>query len=165
MAVDILDMLTSAAGGGVLGIIGSGLKYVGNYFENKQKMAMEAQKNAHELQLIEKQSQLKVVELETEGRIASEKSASDIKLASYSVFTDMSNIYKWAATIISLNRVIITWALWILTWWIAKQAIDMRGASIIDGKDIMNQIVNNVTFCAALATTWWFGDRPPQTKR
>lgn len=162
--MELFDFVGSALSGGLLGVLGAGMKVVGEYFANKQKMEMQRIANDHEIALIDKQSQMKVIEGEIEARIVRDKADGDIKSKSYEVYTDLSNVYKWVASVIALNRVILTWLLWMLTAWIAYKVMDMRGTSIIDGKDVMAQIVNNVTFCAAAATTWWFGDRPPQKR-
>ncbi len=162
--MDIIDFAGSALSGGILGIVGSGLKFVGEYFTNKQKMEMQKITNAHEITLLGEQSKLRVIEGEIEHRVVREKADGDIRVASYGLYAGTENIYKWAATVIGLNRVILTWILWLLTLWIAYKIMDYRGNSIIDGKDIMSDIVNNITFCAATATTWWFGDRPPQKR-
>lgn len=162
--MDVFDFVGSALSGGLLGVVGASLKVVGEYYSNKQKMEMQKISNDHEIALIDKQSQMKVIEGEIEARIVRDKADGDIKSKSYEVYTDLRNVYKWVASVIALNRVILTWLLWILTAWIAYKVMDIRGTSIIDGKDVMAQIVNNVTFCAAAATTWWFGDRPLQKR-
>lgn len=162
--MDVIEFAGSALSGGLVGILGSGLKFVGEYFTNRQKMEMQKITNDHEIALIDKQSQMKVIEGEIEHRIVREKADGDIKTASYNVFTNTENMYKWAATVVGLNRVILTWILWALTCWIALRINDDRGVVFINGKDLMADIVNNVTFCAAAATLWWFGDRPPQKR-
>jgi len=80
--MDVIEFAGSALSGGILGIVGSGLKYAGEYFTNKQKMEMQKITNAHEISLIGEQSKLKVVEGEIEHRIVREKADGDIRVAS-----------------------------------------------------------------------------------
>lgn len=162
--MDVMEFAGSALSGGIVGIIGSGLKFVGEYFTNKQKMEMQKITNNHELALIGEQSKLRVIEGEIEQRIVREKADGDIKTASYNVFTSTENLYKWAATLIGLNRVILTWLLWGLTLYVTVLISSERGSVFVNGKDLMSDIINNITFCAAAATLWWFGDRPPQKR-
>ena len=162
--MDIMEFAGSALSGGIVGILGSGLKFVGEYFTNKQKMEMQTIANSHELALIGEQAKLKVIEGEIESRIVRDKADAEIKTASYNVYTNTDNIYKWAATVIGLNRVILTWLLWLLTLYVTVMISSERGSIFVNGKDLMSDIVNNITFCAAAATLWWFGDRPPQKR-
>ena len=67
--MDIIDFAGSALSGGILGIVGSGLKFVGEYFTNKQKMEMQKITNAHEITLLGEQSKLRVIEGEIEPRV------------------------------------------------------------------------------------------------
>lgn len=162
--MDVMEFAGSALSGGIVGIIGSGLKFVGEYFTNKQKMEMQKITNNHELELIDKQSKLKTIEGEIERSITREKADGEIKAASYGVFTSTDNMYKWAATLVGLNRVILTWLLWALTLYVTILISSERGSIFVNGKDLMGDIINNITFCAAAATLWWFGDRPPQKR-
>lgn len=160
----LVDLLTSAVGGGIFGIIGAGLKVVGGIVEAKQKMAERQLEMSHELLLLDKQSQLKTIESENERAIAITKTDGEIKMKSYEIYTDTSNVYKWVASFVVLVRPLLTIALWVLVGWTAWRLTGERGAVLVNGKDLMADIVNNMTFCAAAATLWWFGDRPQQKK-
>lgn len=161
---DILGIAGSAATGGIFGLVGVALKMGAGWLQKRQELEEKRLDQVHELQLIEKQSQLRVVEAEIESRIARDRADENIKTASYNVFTDTSNVYKWVASVVVLMRPTLTLLLWGLVAWVAYKIMDMRGTSIIDGKDLMAEIVNNITFCAVAATLWWFGDRPPSKR-
>lgn len=160
--MSLVDLALNAFSGGALGLVGTGLSLVKSFVDAKNKQAEMKLEFDHELALLDKQSQLKVVEAESEMKVTQSAADAAIKSKSYEVFVDTSNVYKWAATTIALMRPFITIMLWMMTAWIAWDVTHMRGATIIDGRDLMADIVNNVTFCASAATLWWFGERAQQ---
>ena len=162
--MDLVGLLGSAVGGSIFGMIGAALKVVGGIWEAKQKMAERQLEMTHEIALIEKQSQLRVIESENERAITQLRADADIKTKSYEVYTDLSNTYKWVASVVALVRPALTLFLWMLAAWSAWTVMQDRGQVLVNGKDLMADIINNITFCAAAATLWWFGDRPSQKR-
>ncbi len=157
---DILGFGLNAASGGLLGLIGSFVKVGASFLQEKQKLRELEVKNKHELDLYDKQIVLKGAERESEAQIAD----AQARMESYSVFTETKNVYKWVASVLSLTRVALTLGLWGLTGYLFFIIVNTGGIPYVDSAVMIKEIVNGVVFCAATATTWWFGDRPPQKR-
>lgn len=159
---DLLSFGASAASGGILGIIGAAIGGVFKFFQKKQEMEEAERVRSHELKLQE--LQMAARKAETEQEIALANAAGSWEGLSASVRADASiqNVSGWVNDARALYRLILTTLLWALTAWIAWLILDQRTMhylTSVDAGEIIKQIIRDILFCAATATTWWFGDR------
>ena len=156
---DILGVGANALSGGLFGLVGAGLKKVGDIFSEYQRRAARKDEMAHELLLLDKQAQLKVVESENERAIVSLQQDGQIKQRSYDVFNNLGRAHKLVVSAVTLMPVIITISLWAMVGYLVHLIVD-TGITIVDGKVLIKQIVDNVVFCAVAVTLWWIGEQP-----
>lgn len=160
---DIFGVGASALSGGLFGLLGVGLKQVGAFFTEHQRRMARKDEMAHELLLLEKQSQMKVIESENERAIVALQQDGAIKQRSYDVFNNLGKAHKIVVSTVTLMPVLITIALWCMVAYLVHLIVD-TGITVIDGKVLIKQIVDNVVFCAVAVTLWWIGEHPPQNK-
>lgn len=174
----LVGLLSSAAGGGVLGLFGSLIGGGMKFLQAWQKQKEDREKRAHELKLLEIEMQRQRIEDEHELAIVSQKGAwqglSD-SLQSDAAISG-ADTYRWSKTIKELYRPFFTSALFVMVWFIfdSLMAVLTAGDSMLatifskaEAKDLIIYIVQSVVFTAATAGVWWFGDRafaPPGMK-
>ena len=160
----IIDFITSAAGGGLFGLIGTGFNRIAGYFERKQLHEFELKKMAHverqnehvkDLRLMEFDHETKLHELTMQaGRaraledmaVIDTQGSWDGLTASIEAEAAIGKASQWVINLLRLVRPIITLSLWLIVWKIYKNTPDA-------------EIVEAATFAATAATLWWFGDR------
>ena len=146
----IADLITSAVGGGLFGILGTVANRVGGYFEKKQEFVQETRRWDHEKGLLELQMKAKTEETEQEIQLADTHGGWEGLKASLEAESSIGDSYKWVNAVRALTRPALTLILWFLV-----------GLVYITTQDqgLWEQITETITFAATAATLWWFGDR------
>ena len=147
-----LDLLFSAGGGGMLGLVASGFKQWMSWKD--KKLALE-----HELQLIDKQTE----QMQIEATLAKEKREIDLEIQ------DSDNAARNLRAAIEAEASITGTSQWVtdlrgslrplLTWFIDISTV---GLIIFTPTNIM---LDKLTFLAGTVTGYWFGDRPRNRTR
>lgn len=167
-----VDLIGNAATGGLLGVFGSIIGGVTQYFQRKQQMEEAGRERAHELALIEAQMRQGQSETENELRIIEAQVSGSIKEGSYALDVTHRGVSRWVNNIRSLFRPFLTLALWGLL--AAVMAMIFYSDALIslfnEGEltELVRYVVQSIVFSAATATVWWFGDRalaPPGGKQ
>jgi hypothetical protein len=161
MIVDIGDFFgvgANVVSGGLFGLVGAGLKKVGEIYSEYQRRLARKDEMAHELLLLDKQAQLRTTETENERAIVAMKEAGEIKRRSYDIYNSLTSAHKIVISMVAAMPVVITVVLWAMVGYLIHLIID-TGITIIDGKVLMKKIVDDVLFCAVAVTLWWIGER------
>ena len=167
------------ASGGLLGIagsvIGGALKWLNKREERKQRK----EDQTHELNLIEKQMQVKAAETEAEAKLKAVEGSWKGLSQSMRHDTSVGDIpWQWLRSVVNTIRSLFRPALTIgLFFMVLKFWNDLSGGGAVLGinalltdierVELMKYIVYSVVFMATTAGTWWFGDRafaPPGMK-
>lgn len=163
-----LGLLTSAAGGGLFGILGTIGGRVLGIFEAKSRRKDRAQEHAHEIAMQEYKSQeraeMNAHELalhDANRRAVHEEAERAIELtevqgsfdglksshAAHAALMAHPNGSQWVIDTLRLVRPFLTVLLWFVV-------------SYIFYKTQSAEIAEAAIFAAVAATLWWFGDRP-----
>lgn len=168
--MDLIQLGTSAATGGVLGLIGPALKQVFGFFERRQsnehELKMQPFKTAdaerlaqrelaayeHEKDLMRMTMDKDRHETESELMLARQNMSADGLLASLDHDAHLQDVSPWVNDVRALVRPAITVILWLIT-----------ALFFFFGGELTHQaeIIKSTLFAAMTATVWWFGDRPP----
>lgn len=159
---DIFGLGASALTGGITGLIGVFGKGLFAWLGAKVEMQKMKMQQDHEARLLDLQLQARRAEWEHESDIAAEET----RRASYS-YADISGqpLWKWAASVVTLVRPLLTLMLLGATFAIAY-TLFWKGAAIpyINTAVTMQEVVATILYLTTTACTWWFGDRPPQKR-
>lgn len=154
----IVTSLGSAASGGILGIAGSLIGFIGNYFKSKLE-------HKQKLDLMEMELKVKAQAGSWEGLRTSLQAESNI-----------GQTYLWVNAVRGLYRPVLTTLLVIMSYVLFRDIIAAIGdkesllttvMTKIEIKDLLRYIVYSLVFSASTAIVWWFGDRsftPPRIK-
>lgn len=143
--MDWLNLIFSAAGGGVLGLVGTGIQMWGKHKEREQEFA-------HELQMqdaINKNMALEMQKLELKGNIDIDilERETDAKGLASSIRAEQAigASYKWVNAVRSMIRPLLTLMLTIMAF--------------IKPND------EDLVWMASTAVNWWFGSRAVSKKK
>ncbi|TDI73856.1 MAG: hypothetical protein E2O82_05075 [Betaproteobacteria bacterium] len=146
-----LELLTSAAGGGILGVVGAGIKTFTAYKEKKLTFA-------HEVSMAEENRLSMTIEMElarVQGTIDLElqESESDAKNLTAAIEAEASTkgASPWVQDLKASTRPFLTYGLVICTFGLVAVSPE-------------NQWANEFIFLATTAVTFWFGDRPRRVR-
>lgn len=168
--MNILGVGASVAGGGVFGLLASG---IGAWAKHKQELARQAweeRKWIHEEKLFDKQIQLGKAETENELAIISSEgswSGLEASIEADAVTTAQS---AWAADIKALFRPFLTTILVICSMFIIDSLLHGELASVLtvaETTGLLKYSIYSIVFSTCASITWWFGDRaltPPHLK-
>ncbi len=147
----LLELLTSAAGGGILGVIGAGIKTFTAYKEKKLMFA-------HEVSMAAEMRQNLTLEMELaqiKGTIDLELSESESDAKNLTAAIDAEAASKgaspWVMDLKASTRPILTYALVIAAFGLVAISPE-------------NAWGNEFIFMATTAVTFWFGDRPRRVR-
>lgn len=172
------NTVTSAAGGGVFGLVGSLTGGVIKYFQTKQQQKFEKEKWDHELALLDIELKRESMEDEHELAVISQQGAWQGLATSITADSGVGDSYKWVNAIKALYRPVLTSGLVLIAFLIFKDLsamlADAENSSALSAvltpaqaKDLLIYTVNSLVFSASTAVVWWFGDRafaPPGMK-
>ena len=159
---DILSLGGAAITGGLTGILGMGVKALFGWLGAREERETLKVKQAHEVRLLELQQAARAAETENERAIASEAT----RQASYD-FANVSgqSVWKWAASVVTLMRPAITLYLLLVTTWLMWMLLYGGSLPYVDTPGLIKEVVTQIVYLTSTAVTWWWGDRPPQTRR
>ena len=142
---DIIGLAASAAGGGVLGLIGTVIGRVAGLIERRQDNAQERARWAHDAAMQEARMREMAAATEAQIKLADAAGAWRGLAPSMEAEAVIADSYRWVNAVRALTRPL----LWIIT------GLVYLGATT----EARMGIVETATFAATAATLWWFGDR------
>ena len=159
-------LLVAGGGGGIFGIIGSGIKRVFAFKEREQthrhgmematvEEAKDNRRHGHEVKLHELNLQAAKVETEHELLVTTEAGSwagMEASQNAEAVLAANFNGSKWVEDFRGATRPGQTFLLWLMVL-IIFFFLPQEGRE---------QVMMTILFCASAATLWWFGDRPPK---
>lgn len=162
----LIDLVTGAASGGLLGLIGSLGGAVIQYFNRRQEAEIKRDERAHEMAMHELQVQARAAETENEVRLAETAGSWQGLTASHQSAAALTGrVHTWVNDIRALFRPFITLCLLVVSYLIFRDLTDQTGflrgdiLSSEQANDLIRYTVQTLVFSASTAVTWWFGDR------
>lgn len=149
----LFGSLVGAASGGILGLAGSLVNKVANYFATQQQMKFEELKNRHSLALMDKQAQLQQMQIDGKFQITALETDSANLVASYKHDASYGETYKWAASLLRFVRPGLTFMILGIFVYVYYSANGFGHVNVLE--DMSNQ----VSMLAAMVLSWWFSDR------
>lgn len=168
--MDLLELGSSAATGGLLGMVGTVMGRVAAYFEARQA-------NAHERERWQHERAVRAEEAEREAQRRESDHAHDRQMASYEGLNEslraeasVGATYRWVNAIRALVRPVLTPVLWIVYLVVFFAIVEGNARTFLSAEaqdDFVGYFIANIAFAASAATLWWFGDRalPPRDRR
>jgi len=170
--------MTSAAGGGVFGLVGSLAGGIFKFFQRRQEIKFEKMKWDHELNLIDKENERNREEDEHELSVISQQGAWSGLATSIEADAKVGDTYKWVNAIKALYRPLLTTGLVFIAYLIFQDLSAMlseaQDSAVLtkvftpeQARMLLVYNVNSLVFSASTAVVWWFGDRafaPPGMK-
>jgi len=175
----ILSAMGSAASGGLLGLLGTGIKH---WFDHKaeqakrqfeltmRKMDREEMELEHQLHMltIEAQTERDIAiahqeRLSLEAHVAGEIEQAELDMRRESYANDKATYGGgFVDAIRGLMRPVLTLYFALLMALITYQLMQMTGNQLgaANADALLNQVVNTCIFLATTSVTWWFGSRP-----
>ena len=152
---DVFGIATSAAGGGLFGLLGTAFGRVAGFLEKRQTIVHEERRWAHETTLLELQREAAAQETEAALAIARTEGSWAGLQASVAAEAAIGDSYKWVNAARALTRPLLTLLLWSIAsaFWFSADLAERHS------------LIETVTFAATAATLWWFGDRSAQSHR
>lgn len=158
---EALGFVTSAAGGGLVGLVGTALGRVFGVVEARVKredrrleMAHEKDKWDHEAELLAAQLEARKVETELAVMVEDARGSWKGLAASIDAEAKIGASYPWVEAVRSLTRPALT----VLLVMILFVAWTSNSLTVEQRSSLMNALV----FAATTAVVWWFGDRAPR---
>lgn len=158
--MDILNSLSGGAVGAVMGALGSAADRGVGLLELREKRKDRAQEIAHERAMSEMAQTSKSQEALQAQRLAQVQGSYAGLNASIEADRPEDS-YRWVAAVRSLTRPVLTLLLWILFAVMFVLVYQSGGASDRSSQMIASSL-ETISFSAATALAWWFGDRAPR---
>lgn len=177
--ITLLGAIGSAAGGGVFGLLGTGIKH---WFDHQaeqakrqfelamRKMDREEMQLEHELQMqtIEKQTERDIAiahqdRLSLEAQVAGEVEQAELAMRRESYANDKATYGGgFVDAIRGLMRPVLTLYFALLMALITYQLMQITGNQVgaANADYLLKQVINTCIFLATTSVTWWFGSRP-----
>lgn len=167
------DALGAVFTGGLTGILGSGLQFLGKYFSDRQdhKFQLEMRKVDMESTKLEAELAVRRAEQEAAATMALAEQASfdksfDNDKATYS--SNVTGMAQWVLVSVDairgLVRPVLTLWLCYLTGRVYAQTMALTGG--IKSFDIaqlyimLDNVINSILYIGSTVILWWFGTRP-----
>jgi len=180
----LIPALTSAASGGLFGILGATVKVFAEYKERANARAHELEMRALDQQEMTLEHELHMKEIEaqanrdiaiaqqnrmaTEATAAAEVETAELALTAESYKNDRAtygggfvDVYR------GIVRPTITFYFAILMTLITWQLLSLNNGAWVDpaqANQMLKDIINAIIFLTTTAITWWFGTRPLRGK-
>ena len=149
----LFGSLVGAASGGILGLAGSLVNKVANYFATQQQMKFEELKNRHSLALMDKQAQLQQMQIDGKFQITALETDSENLVASYKHDASYGETYKWAASLLRFVRPGLTFGILGIFIYVFYTANEFGHVSMIENMS------SQISLLASMCLSWWFSDR------
>ena len=156
--------LLNTIGGGAVGAVMGALSSVANrgvgLLELRERRKDRAQEIAHERAMAELAQSSKSQEALQAQKLAQVQGSFAGLNASIEADRPEAS-YRWVAAVRSLTRPLLTLLLWSL--FAVMSVIVFRSGSASDGSTrLIASSLETISFSAATALAWWFGDRAPR---
>lgn len=151
---DLFSAGAGVASTGFLGVIGSLVGQLSNYFQEKQRQSWEKQKWQHEKDLINLNMKADAHETELELKVADSQGSWSGLSASIASDAGGGATYQWVNAVKKLYRPFVTTLLWVIAY-----VVFQRTEGVEELTDTQEYMIDTIYFTAATATMWWFGDR------
>ncbi len=158
--MDVLNSLSGGAVGAVMGALGSAANRGVGLLELREKRKDRAQDIAHERAMAELAQTLKSQEALQAQRLAHIQGSYAGLAASIEADRPEAS-YRWVAAVRSLTRPVLTLVLWILFAGMFVIVFGF-GAAHDQSAPLIASGFETISFSAATALAWWFGDRAPR---
>ncbi|MEY4248642.1 MAG: hypothetical protein RJA87_275 [Pseudomonadota bacterium] len=158
--MDVLNTLSGGAVGAVMGAFGSAANRGVGLLELREKRKDRAQEIAHEramAELVQTSKSQEALQAQTLAKVQGSYAALNA-----SIEADRPEAsYRWVAAVRSLTRPVLTLLLWIL---FAVMFVLVFRSGPTDGgsTQLIASSLETISFSAATALAWWFGDRAPR---
>ena len=150
----VSGLFGSALGGGGIGLIGTIVGKTFGWLEAKEKNKTLLAQNAHELNLLKEQANMKQAEMESEYMIAQMSADASIRTAAYDHDASYGETPRWCSAILRLVRPTVTLLLMGMSGYIYWKAYEFGDWNTT------KMLAEEVVFMTSLAITFWFGSRP-----
>lgn len=150
----VVGIGTSAATGGLFGLVGNIASKALGFFENKQSFDQERARWSHETELLQLQMKAKAEETEHEIAIAASAGSYAGLTQSLKAEAALTGGHTWVNDVRALVRPVLTLGLagFLCFAFFAMTPGDIDRAYVAD----------SLVFAAVTAIVWWFGDRAPK---
>jgi hypothetical protein len=151
----MLDIMDSAVGGGIFGLVGTVLGRAATFFETKEKNKQEQLRWQHDLEATRLQADVDAARAE-QSLVAAEVEGSFSGLqASIQADSSITGTSPLVTDLRAMTRPVLTILLWLITILIF----------FYSNEDARQTVVSSAVFASISATLWWFGDRSTERAR
>ncbi len=174
-------MLTSLFSGGLIGVLGSLLTNLFDFFKQKQKDKQSIELKRMDLEMMDKEFSCRIQKSEIEANTSMEVSADSSFIQSYKHDTRSYSkgiILSWFGrtllVLVDVFRGIIRPGLTLyLIYLVSKLQVDVHALIVRAGVDVVvtaealeiyMNIVKMILFLSSLSVSWWFGTRGKKEK-
>lgn len=147
----ILDLIGSAASGGLLGGVFSAIKLFGAYKEKKLMFAHELNMAEQDRKNMDKEIEVAKVKGTLELEVEESRGDAMALTAAINAEADSKAASPWVQDFKSMTRPVLTYLLVIMAFGLVLA-------------DQANPWAEEIVFMASTAVTFWFGDRPRRTR-
>ena len=151
------DLIGTVATGGAVGLLGTGLSFVTNYFEKKQAHAQEVELRRLDMDLakVEAAGLERAAQVEAEGQ--KEVAAYDALQASYREAMQRwsSGDSKWLILVDVVRGLTRPGGAWVLLAIVAVVWFTLGS----EDEDLRGRIMHSLLFLTEAAWLWWYGAR------
>ncbi len=165
---EIGGFLVAGGGGGILGLVGSGVNRFMKHKETKTanahalsmaeiETAKDNRRHEHEVKLHALNIEAMQAETEREVMVTRERGSWEGLTASHATAAVEAQNFKgsiWVENLKGATRPVMSFLLWVIVSFIYSLAPN----------ELRLIIGESVVFCASASTLWWFGDRAPNYK-
>jgi hypothetical protein len=135
--MSLVNVLGDVAGGGLLGLLGTGVSAVIGHFQAKQAHAHKIEEGRLQMELLKVTADVKSVEGEAIAFGESQKAEASI-----------GPLQGWVGAFRAVTRPALTWFLVLAAIVLAILQTDQRAF-----------LINSIGTLTVMAVTWWFGQR------
>ena len=158
--MELLNTIGGGAVGAVMGALGSAANRGVGLLELRERRKDRAQEIAHERAMAQMAQTSKSLEALQAQKLAQVQGSYAGLNASIEADRPEES-YRWVAAVRSLTRPVLTLLLWIL--FAVMLVFVYPSASASDGStQMIASSLETISFSAATALAWWFGDRAPR---
>ena len=157
----LVDLLGSAALGGITGLFGNVLKLVHGHLEGRRRLKERELDHRQELELLKESRQAAHEENEQQIALSNTDGSWGGLQASVAAEAQVGETYRWVNAIRALNRPALIWALVAVSVWMIDLIARGNIVFLSDAQrvDILTYSIHSMIFITSTAVTFWFGDR------
>jgi hypothetical protein len=158
--MELLNTIGGGAVGAVMGALGSAASRGVGLLELRERRKDRAQEIAHERAMAQMAQTSKSQEAVQAQKLA-EVQGSYVGLNASIEADRPAESYRWVAAVRSLTRPVLTLLLWIL-FAVMLVFVNQSGGANEGSTQLIASSLETISFSAATALAWWFGDRAPR---